>query len=82
MACFCLFWKLACIIMVSRFYSLATFYQLLLWHFEICSFSLFFRHQMTPLMYACQHNRASVAQLLLANGADAYIKDIRGWTVS
>ncbi|CAI8004546.1 hypothetical protein GBAR_LOCUS3954 [Geodia barretti] len=36
---------------------------------------------MTPLMYACQHNRVLLAQLLLAHNADADIKDIRGWTV-
>jgi hypothetical protein len=40
----------------------------------------FDRHQMTPLMYACQHNRVLLAQLLLAHNADADIKDIRGWT--
>ena len=55
------------------------------WGILLCvvlCFLLYHRHQMTPLMYACQHNRVLLAQLLLAHNADADIKDIRGWTVS
>ena len=37
---------------------------------------------MTPLMYACQHKRSKLAQLLLTKESDVNHQDIRGWTVS
>ena len=40
------------------------------------------RHHMSPLMYACQKGRQSLAQLLLSTNADINKQDTRGWTVS
>ena len=38
------------------------------------------RHHLTPLMYACQHNRVTLVQLFLSHGADVNYEDARGWT--
>jgi ankyrin repeat protein len=35
---------------------------------------------MTPLMFACQHNKASLTQLLLIHDCDVNHQDVRGWT--
>ena len=37
---------------------------------------------MTPLMFAGQHNRVHLVELLLVHKADADARDLRGWTVS